>query len=55
MVFQDFKLINDRTIAENIALPLQIIGIQNNIIRDKVENILNKVGLAHKSNSNHMN
>lgn len=51
MVFQDFKLINDRTIAENIALPLQIIGIQNNIIRDKVENILNKVGLAHKSNS----
>lgn len=51
MVFQDFKLINDRTVAENIALPLQIIGIQNNIIRDKVENILDKVGLAHKSNS----
>ena len=51
MVFQDFKLINDRTIAENIALPLQIIGIQNNTIRDKVENILDKVGLAHKSNS----
>ena len=51
MVFQDFKLINDRTIAENIALPLQIIGIQNNTITDKVENILDKVGLAHKSNS----
>ena len=51
MVFQDFKLINDRTIAENIALPLQIIGIQNNTIRDKVKNILDKVGLSHKSNS----
>ena len=28
MVFQDFKLINDRSIFENVALPLQILGIQ---------------------------
>ena len=30
MVFQDFKLINDRSIFENVALPLQILGIQKN-------------------------
>ena len=28
MIFQDFKLLNDRSVFENIALPLQIIGIK---------------------------
>ena len=51
MVFQDFKLINDRSIFENVALPLQILGIQKKIIIIKVEEILNKVGLKHKINS----
>ena len=51
MVFQDFKLINDRSIFENIALPLQILGIQKKTIIIKVEEILNKVGLKHKINS----
>tara|TARA_Y100001954_G_scaffold216829_1_gene248397 strand:- start:9196 stop:9846 length:651 start_codon:yes stop_codon:yes gene_type:complete len=51
MVFQDFKLVNDRTIFENVALPLQIIGVHKNIINEKVQNILNKVGLKHKSQS----
>ena len=51
MVFQDFKLINDRSIFENIALPLQILGIQKKTIIVKVEEILNKVGLKHKINS----
>jgi len=51
MVFQDFKLMNDRTIFKNIALPLQIIGVNQEIIEEKVKNILIKVGLAHKSNA----
>ena len=51
MVFQDFKLINDRSIFENVALPLQILGIQKKTIMIKVEEILNKVGLKHKINS----
>ncbi len=51
MVFQDFKLINDRSIFENVALPLQILGIQKKTIIIKVEEILNKVGLKHKINS----
>ena len=51
MVFQDFKLINDRSIFENVALPLQILGIQKKTIIIKVEEILNKVGLKYKINS----
>ena len=51
MVFQDFKLINDRSIFENVALPLQILGIPKKTIIIKVEEILNKVGLKHKINS----
>ena len=51
MVFQDFKLMNDRTIFDNIALPLQIIGSKKEIISEKVRDILIKVGLDHKSNA----
>ena len=51
MVFQDFKLMNDRTIFDNIALPLQIIGSKKEIISEKVRDILIKVGLGHKSNA----
>ena len=49
MVFQDFKLIKDRTIFENIALPLQIIGCDKRVIMEKVKTLLAKIGLSHKS------
>ncbi|MAR14916.1 MAG: cell division ATP-binding protein FtsE [Candidatus Marinimicrobia bacterium] len=48
MIFQDFKLLNDRTIFENIALPLQIIGCEYSKITQKVKEILTKVGLESK-------
>ena len=48
MIFQDFKLLNDRTIFENIALPLQIIGCDHSKIIRKVKEILIKVGLESK-------
>lgn len=51
MIFQDFKLMNDRTIFDNIALPLQIIGISKDIIKSKVKIVLNKVGLNQRANS----
>tara|TARA_B100000427_G_scaffold313993_1_gene306787 strand:+ start:13 stop:663 length:651 start_codon:yes stop_codon:yes gene_type:complete len=51
MVFQDFKLMDDRTIFENIALPLQIIGSNYKIISEKVSKVLDKVGLSHKANA----
>ena len=51
VVFQDFKLLSDRTIFENIALPLQILGVNQKIIVERVRDILIKVGLSHKNNA----
>ena len=49
MIFQDFKLLNDRTIFENIALPLQIIGCEHSKIIQKVKETLIRIGLENKS------
>ncbi len=49
MIFQDFKLLNDRTIFENIALPLQIIGTKTEIINNKVRALLKKINLIDKN------
>ena len=48
MIFQDFKLLNDRTVFENIALPLQIIGYDYSKITEKVNSILSKISLENR-------
>jgi cell division transport system ATP-binding protein len=50
-VFQDFKLLPNRTAAENIAYALRVQGQSSAQIRKKVPEVLNLVGLAHKMNS----
>ena len=50
MIFQDFRLIGDRTVFENVALPLHIIGLPNKEIKLKVNEILEKVGLGNVKN-----
>jgi len=50
-VFQDFKLLPNRTAAENIGYALRVQGQSNAQIRKKVPEVLNLVGLAHKMNS----
>ena len=45
MVFQDFKLLPDYSVFENIALPLRIEGYSRDKINDLVQESLNKVGL----------
>ncbi len=50
MIFQDFKLLNDRTVFENIALPLQIIGINYDEVETRVKKVLKKIGLSNKIN-----
>ena len=40
MIFQDFKLIHDRNIFDNIALPLQIEGLNAEEIKSKVFDVL---------------
>jgi cell division transport system ATP-binding protein len=48
MIFQDFKLLNDRTVYENIAFALQVIGEKKREIKRKVLKSLAEVGLSHK-------
>ncbi|MBC8213697.1 MAG: ATP-binding cassette domain-containing protein [Candidatus Marinimicrobia bacterium] len=48
MIFQDFKLLPDRTLFENVALPLRILGTPKKIIVQKVRDTLDKVGLVDK-------
>ena len=50
MVFQDYRLIPDRTVFENIALPLQIEGAPKEEIKDKVNDIGEKVVLKKRIN-----
>lgn len=51
MVFQDFKLLVDRTIFENIALGLEILGKSKEETEKGVTDVLELVGLSHKRNS----
>jgi cell division transport system ATP-binding protein len=50
-VFQDFKLLPNRTAYENIAYALRVQGQSSGQIRRKVPEVLNLVGLGHKMNS----
>jgi cell division transport system ATP-binding protein len=50
-VFQDFKLLRDRTAYENVAYALKVQGESQSSIRKKVPEVLNLVGLAHKTGS----
>jgi cell division transport system ATP-binding protein len=50
-VFQDFKLLPNRTAGENVAYALKVQGEGRNAIRKKVPEVLNLVGLAEKTNS----
>jgi len=51
MIFQDYKLLEDRTVYDNVALPLKIAGYKNNLIRDEVFLMLKKVGIEDKYKS----
>ena len=48
MIFQDYKLLEDRTVYDNVALPLQIAGMKSNDINTKVFEMLEKVGISDK-------
>lgn len=50
-VFQDFKLLTDRTVFENVALGLEILGKNEKETNRRVTDILDLVGLADKRNN----
>lgn len=48
VVFQDFKLLERKTVYENIAYAMEVIGKKPNAIRKRVLEVLDLVGLKHK-------
>lgn len=48
IVFQDFQLLTDRTIFENVAFSLHVTGYPNSKISTKVNELLTLVGLSHR-------
>lgn len=45
LIFQDYRLLQDRTVSENVALPMMIAGFAPDIIERRVRASLDKVGL----------
>jgi cell division transport system ATP-binding protein len=52
VVFQDHQLLFDRSVYDNVALPLQIAGFDSREAARRVRAALDKVGLLHKENQN---
>ena len=50
VVFQDFKLLDDRDVFENVAITMRVAGSGGFETRRRVNQVLNQVGLFHKRN-----
>ncbi|MCY1042527.1 cell division ATP-binding protein FtsE [Corallococcus sp. bb12-1] len=51
VVFQDFKLLPHRSVADNVGFTLDVLGVPRAEGREKVHRMLKRVGLEHKANS----
>ncbi len=51
IVFQDFRLLDERTAAENIAFALEVTGSRQDVIPARVRRVLDQVGLAGKADA----
>lgn len=51
VVFQEFRLIETKTVFENIAYALEVINMNKDVIRRRVRAVMNLVGLDDKGNS----
>ncbi|MFI3313967.1 MAG: cell division ATP-binding protein FtsE [Eubacteriales bacterium] len=49
VIFQDFRLIENKTVYENVAFAMRVVGARERQIRQRVEYVLNLVGLDNKS------
>ena len=51
IIFQDYRLLPDRTVFENVAFAMQVIEAPHRKIRRQVNNVLDLVGLRHRANA----
>lgn len=50
IVFQDYKLLKDKTVYENVELAMRVVGADQKEIKVRVMEVLQKVGIYHKCN-----
>lgn len=50
VIFQDFRLLKEKTVYENIEVSLRAVGTKSKDIKPMIKDVLNKVGLADKHN-----
>lgn len=48
IVLQDFQLLKNRTVAENVAFGLRVVGVSDTVINTRIQEALEQVGLSHK-------
>ncbi len=51
IVFQDYRLLEDRTVAENVAFALHVTGAKRQMIGPRVHKVLSEVGLSSKEHA----
>ena len=51
IVFQDYRLLNDRTAFENVAFAMQVIETPSKKVRERVTEVLNLVGLGDRGDN----
>lgn len=51
IVFQDFQLLPDRSVYENVAFAMHVVGAKSSLIKQRVLEVLQLVGLSNKRNN----
>ncbi|MGB9589291.1 MAG: cell division ATP-binding protein FtsE [Candidatus Hydrothermia bacterium] len=49
VIFQDFKLLTDRSVLDNVAFGLELTGVRSQVARQRAEEALAEVGLAERA------
>lgn len=51
IIFQDFRLLPERTVYENLEFVLRVVRVQQDTVPARIQETLNQLGLVHKKNA----